>query len=88
MSKLSPHPRFPAMRGRRMKQMVLEGLCDFMSEPTFLVELYVNYDCDLQVSLALDVVLRELPKKREVGVSGREKSCAGCNAHVPDTCIV
>lgn len=30
--------------------MALECLCDFMSEPTFLVEMYVNYDCDVHVS--------------------------------------
>lgn len=31
-------------------QMILECLCDFMADPTFLVELYVNYDCDAEVS--------------------------------------
>ncbi len=29
--------------------MALECLADFMSEPTFLVELYVNYDSDVKV---------------------------------------
>lgn len=39
-------------------QMTLECLCDFMCEPTFLVEVFVNYDCDLQVSLPGKTKLR------------------------------
>ncbi|CAN0573574.1 unnamed protein product, partial [Ectocarpus sp. 12 AP-2014] len=33
--------------------MALECLCDFLAEPTFLVEMYVNYDCDMQASFTL-----------------------------------
>lgn len=30
-------------------QMTLECLCDFMAEPMFFLEIYLNYDCDVQV---------------------------------------
>lgn len=32
-------------------KVILECLCDFMSDYTFLVELFVNYDCDIEVRL-------------------------------------
>lgn len=38
--------------------MALECLCDFMSEPTFLVEIYVNYDCDVHVSRGVPFLWR------------------------------
>lgn len=58
-AKLRPLPaRCFAICWRAILQMVLECLCDFMSEPTFLVELYVNYDCDSQVRSPLYPLIR------------------------------
>lgn len=37
------------LHGRPSPKMILECLCDFTSDPTFLVELFVNYDCDVEV---------------------------------------
>ncbi|CAM9457727.1 unnamed protein product, partial [Ectocarpus sp. 6 AP-2014] len=37
----------------RELEMALECLCDFLAEPTFLVEMYINYDCDTQASFPL-----------------------------------
>ncbi|CAN0115263.1 unnamed protein product [Discosporangium mesarthrocarpum] len=32
----------------REREMILECLCDFVAEPAFLSDIYVNYDCDLK----------------------------------------
>ena len=38
------------------QELVLESLVEFCKEPTLMVDLYVNYDCDVMTTYYLSVV--------------------------------
>ncbi|CAN0546840.1 unnamed protein product, partial [Ectocarpus sp. 12 AP-2014] len=58
--------------------MALECLCDFLAEPTFLVEMYVNYDCDIQRSNLTEMLVAALADGAYAGpdrLSGARAAC-------------